>query len=130
MNKIKNLTQKYENILNNFERDHLKVFSASISNFYGLPKIHKSALMSKAIAKQNNEYVEVLEPSDPTCPTRSLSDLLDKIIKPFILHVKSYVRDNIDFLERYSRVNSKNTVLATYSKIKIHHLKNQNLENI
>ena len=50
-----------------------------------------------AIANQNNEYIEVLELSDlklrpivanPTCPTRPLNDLLDKIFKPFILQVK------------------------------------------
>ena len=39
-----------------------------------------------------------------TCPTQSISDLLDKIIlKPFILRVKNYVRDKLDFLERCSR---------------------------
>ena len=61
-------------------------------------KFKKSALISEATAKQNSKYVEVLEPSDlklrpivagPTCPTRPLSDLLDKILKPFILHVWS-----------------------------------------
>ena len=49
-----------------------------------LPRIHKPALISEVIAKQDNEYVEVVEPSDlklwpivagPTCPTRLLSDL-------------------------------------------------------
>ena len=83
-------------------------------------------MISEAIAKQNNEYVEILEPSDlklrpivacPTCPTRPLSDLLDKILKPLILHVKSYVRHNIDFLERCSRVNNENTILATFDVI-------------
>ena len=54
-------------------------------------------MISEAVAKQNNKYVEVLELSDLklqpivaglTCPTQSLSDLLDKILKSFILHVK------------------------------------------
>ena len=43
MNKIKKLTQKYENILTKLEIDYLTNFSASANNFYGLPKIHKSA---------------------------------------------------------------------------------------
>ena len=76
MEKIKKLTQKYENILTKLEIDYLTNFSTSTSIFYGLPKIQKSALISEATAKQNNEYVEVLEPSDlklrpivpgPTC---------------------------------------------------------------
>ena len=96
MNKIKKLIQKYENILTKLEIDYLN-FSVLTSNFYGSPKIHQSAFISEAIAKQNNKYVEILEPSDlkrwhivasPTCPTLPLSDLLDKIPKPFILLLK------------------------------------------
>ena len=64
MNKIKKVTQWYENILTKLEIEYLTNFSASTSNFYGLPKVHKSALISEAIAKQNTKYVEVLEPND------------------------------------------------------------------
>ena len=46
------------------KRDYLTNFSASTRNFYRLPKVHKSALILETIAKQNNKYVEVLEPSD------------------------------------------------------------------
>ena len=105
MNKIKKLSQKYENILNKLEIDHLTNFSASTSNFYSFPNINNFALKS-----------EVLEPSElkpivagPLCPTRPLSDLLDEILKPFNLLVKTYVRDNIDLLDRCSRVNNENT---------------------
>ena len=38
MNKIKKLTQKYENILTKLDIDYLTNFSASTSNFYVLPK--------------------------------------------------------------------------------------------
>ena len=62
MNKIKKLTQKYQNILTKVKIDCLTNFLVSPSSFYGLPKIDKSVLISEAIAKQNNEYVEVLEP--------------------------------------------------------------------
>ena len=97
MNKIKKLTQKYENILTKLEIDYLTNFSASKSNFYVLPKNHKSPLISEAIAEQNNKYKEFLEPSNlklrpivagPTCSTPPLSDLSDKILKPLIVHVK------------------------------------------
>ena len=50
----------------------------------------------------------------------SLSDLLDKILKPIILHAKSYVRDNIGFLERCSRVNNGNAILATFDVISLY----------
>ena len=64
MNKIKKLTQKYENILTKLEIDYLTNFSASTSNFYVLPKNHKSPLISEAIAEQNNKYIEFLEPTN------------------------------------------------------------------
>ena len=34
----------------------------------------------------------------PNCPTRLLSQLIDITLKPFLLHIKSYVKDNLDFL--------------------------------
>ena len=54
------------------------------------------------------------------CPTRPLSGLLNKILKPFILHVKAMLKDNIDFLERWSRVNAENTILATFDVVRLH----------
>ena len=41
--KRKKLTQKYQNVLTKLEIDYLTKFSVSKSNFYGFPKIHKSA---------------------------------------------------------------------------------------
>ena len=56
----------------------------------------------------------------PTWPTSPLSDLLDKNFKPFPLHVKGYVRENIDFFERCSRVYSENTILASVDVITLY----------
>ena len=67
-------------------------------------------MISEATAKQNNEYVEVLEPSDlklrsivagPTCLTRLLRDLLDMNLKPFILYVKSYVTHRSCLIDKH-----------------------------
>ena len=86
------------------KKKYLTESNTKTSNFYGLPKIHKSKLISSEIQKQNSEYVEILEPDDlklrpivggPVCPTRPLSNLLDILLKPFILHVKSYIKDNM-----------------------------------
>ena len=54
-------------------------------------------MISEAIAKQNNEYVEVLEPNDLK-------------LRPIVAGSTSY----IDFLERCSRVNNENTILPTF----------------
>ena len=67
------------------------------SNFYGLPKIHKSQLITNAIKEQNSEVVSINEPQDlkvrpivggRKCPTRKLSELIDPLLKPFLKQVK------------------------------------------
>ena len=83
--------------------------SYTTSNFYGLPKIHKSTKIAEAIKNQNCDCINLLEPDDlklrpvvagPNCPTRPVSNLIDILIKPLLLHVKSYIKDNIDFLRK------------------------------
>ena len=51
----------------------------------------------------------------PNCPTRLLSQLIDIILKPFLIHLKSYVKDNLDFLRKCSRKNNDSTTLATFN---------------
>ena len=35
-------------------------------------------------------------------------------LKPFLIHIKSYVKDNLDFLRKYSRKNNDSTTLVTF----------------
>ena len=81
---------------------HLINISFSISSFYGLSKVCKSKQINEAIRQQINEHTEIHEPDDltmrpivggPNCPTRPLSHLIDKILKPFLIHIKSYVKE-------------------------------------
>ena len=58
----------------------------------------------------------------PNCPTKRLSTLLDITIKPMIKHVKSYVRDSLDFLNKCSRFSNQNTILATFDITPIFHM--------
>ena len=57
---------------------------------------------------QNNEYIKIYEPSDLTlwpivagqnCPTRCLSNLVDILLKPFLVHIKSYIETIMIFLQ-------------------------------
>ena len=57
--------------------------------------------------KTYSEYLELLGPKDlrfcpivagPACEIHRLSNFIDILLKPFIEKVKSYVRDDIDFL--------------------------------
>ena len=106
MKGIAKIIEKYKDNLTKKEKEYLTSFSYNTSNFYGLPKIHKSKLIQNAIKEQQKEYVHITEPSDlklrptvagPICSTRPLSNLIDILLKPFLLHLKSYIKDNLDF---------------------------------
>ena len=71
------------------------------SDFYGLPKVHKSMIIESTINTQNSEIIEIFEPNDlklrprvggPKCPTRKRSQLIDILLKSFSKHQKVYLR--------------------------------------
>ena len=77
---------------NKAEKLYLTSTSFSTSNFYGLPKTHKSKQINGDIPQQNNEYKEIRKPDDltvrpivggPNCATKPLSQLIDIILKLF-----------------------------------------------
>ena len=89
-------------------------------NFYGLPKIHKSQLITNAIKEKNSEAQDLkVRPivGGRKCPTREHSELIDALLKPFLKHVKSYIRDSIDFLNKCDRNTDRNTVIATFDVV-------------
>ena len=98
--KIGELANKFESLLTKAEKLYLTNISFSTSNFYGLPKIHKSKQINEAIQQQNNGYIEIHEPDDltvrpivggPNCPTRPLSQLIAITLKAFLIHIRSYI---------------------------------------
>ena len=77
MEKIGELANKYESLLTKAEKLYLTNISFSTSNFYALPKVHKSKQINETIQQQNNEYVEIQEPGDLTLrPTGDGPNLL------------------------------------------------------
>ena len=125
LEKLSKLVSKYQRDLTKKEIDYLTNFSCKTSNFYGLPKVHKPDVITKAIVEQNSEYMnqKIHEPEDltvrfivagPNCPTKRLSTFIDTIIKPLVLHIKSYIEDSIHFLQKCSRTENDKTVLCTF----------------
>ena len=115
MQKVKYLIQKHSDTTSftKKEKDFLTDFDFRESVFYGLPKIHKSKIITEAIKEQNSDYVTCHNPQDltlrpivggPQSPTQRLSHLLDILLKPLCPVVKSFVRDDLDFL-RYLPTN-------------------------
>jgi len=72
------------------ENDYLQNFQWKSSNYYGLPKIHKSKQISEEINRQQSEIIEMTAPADltfrpivggPKCPTHRISEFLDIVLK-------------------------------------------------
>ena len=127
-NKIKGLINKNKNITKQ-EKEYLLDFDYKCSLFYGLPKIHKSGVIQAECNELNNEYIEILNPSDlplrpivagPQCETSHLSFLLDILLKPFLTKVYSLVRDNVDFLSFMPKEVPEHTVMVTFDIVSLY----------
>ena len=121
--KYNKFLKKNESKLTKKELDYLELFEVKESQFYGLPKIHKSKEITNQCKKTNAPYVEVKEVRDlklrpigagPSCLTHRVSYLLDIILRPFTNHVKSYLRDTTDFLINLPYRVPTNTSLASF----------------
>ena len=122
---LEKLVAKFGNCLLKEEQNFLTKFSSSTSNFYGLPKVHKSKIIQEAIQVQNSEYIKIyltLRPivAFPNCPTRRFSNLVDIFLKQFLIHIKSYIKDNLDFLAKCSRENKWDTILTTFDVVELY----------
>ena len=111
-NKLTKLIEKHKNCLTKKEADYIVKREWQSSNFYVLPKIHKSKEIIDKFKQTNTEYVEMTVPGDlkgrpitagPKAPTRGLSELLEKILSPLVPRLKTYVKDDKDFLSRIPR---------------------------
>ena len=95
-----------------FTEPEWKFLTENHYTFYALPKIHKSVVIESTINTQNSEVLEIFETNDlklrpivtgPKCSTRKLSQLIDILLKPFLKHIKNFIRDSLDFLIKCSR---------------------------
>ena len=75
------------------------------------------------------EYIEVKDPQDltfrpivagPNCETSHLSHLLDILLKPFLKHAKSYLRDDIDFLNYLPKHVNEHALLVTFDVVSLY----------
>ena len=93
------------------------------SQFYGLPKIHKSKTIPERCKSAKSSYVEVKDVYDlklrpivagPSCLTHRLSNLIDILLGPYTYHVKSNLRDTTDFLNNLPERVIPHTILASF----------------
>ena len=114
---LEKLVAKFSNCLLNEEQDFLTKLSFSTSKFYWLPKACNSKIIQEAIQVQSSEYIKIYEPPDPNCPTRRLSNLVGISLKPFLIHIKSYIKNNLDFLTKCSEENKRDNISAIFDVV-------------
>ena len=99
------------------------------SNFHGLPKIQKSKVLHEAIKGQNKECITISGPKDLQLwtivgglkyPTRSLSTVLDLILKPLTKHVTRNIKGNLKFLKTCKRNATDDTILVTFDECSLY----------
>ena len=121
--KYNKFIKNYKNNLTQKEFDYLSNFERKPSNFYGLPKVHKSDEIRNACDQFDTHYVQVeivtnlkFRPiiAGPACQTHRLSNLIDILLRPLTKRVKSYLRDTTDFLNHLPSAVPENTLLASF----------------
>ena len=120
--KLKKLVNKHSNCLTKNENKVVLETNWKDSNFYILPKIHKSSEIKDAVASANSEYIHIEMPQSlkgrpisggPEAVTQGASHLLEKLLSPLVPHMKSYIKDEWDFLRRIPSFLPYNATLLT-----------------
>ena len=110
--KLKKLCNKYPNCITSNERKVILKDDWSESQFYVLPKIHKSKQILHHITQYGNEYVTMPFPEDlkgrpingdVNSVTHGLSKLMDKILNPLVVHLKTFIKDEFDFVRKFPK---------------------------
>ena len=122
--KYKRFLQKYKSHMTEKEVVYLQNFEAKTSNFYGLPKVHKSKQINEKCKSAKSCYVEITETildlklrptvAGPSCHTHRLSNLIDILLRSYTKHVTSYLRDTTDFLNNIPEIVPKDAILASF----------------
>ena len=105
--KVKALALKYNEVLTKNEYKYITEFEWSSSPFYVNPKIHKCITLIEKVKTSNTDYIELKNPEDlssrpivSSCnsPTSHLSCLIEKLLKPIVPQLTTYIKDDWHFL--------------------------------
>ena len=98
------------------EKRAISLFDYKTTNIYALPKIHKSKLVRDCATDITGSYMFMTNPSDlsfrlifggPKNPCSGLADLVDILLKPFLVFVKSRLRDVFDLIQKFPAFDPK-----------------------
>ena len=110
--KLVQLCEKHKNCITKNEQKMILKEDWSESQFYVLPKTHKCKSILDQISQSNQEYICLPFPDDlkgrpingdVNSVTQGLSKLMDKILKPLVTHLRTFIKDEFDFLRKFPR---------------------------
>ena len=79
---------------------------------YCTPKIHKCKSIQEAIVLANHNYIEIYQPDDlkgrpiisgPESTTHHLNCITETLLKPIVLHLITYVKEDREFIKFLTR---------------------------
>ena len=120
--KVNTFAEKYKSILINNQYDFLTKRCHKISNFYTLPKLHKSKEINEIIEIRRTEYIQIDEDiliggrpivAGPVFHTSGVSVILHCIMKPALSLIPDILKDSFDFTQRLEKKCQDNTLLST-----------------
>ena len=129
---LKNLVNKFEHCTTKNEKKAILDDEWRSSRFYTLPKINKSKTILEQITQTSGEYIEMEMPEDlksrpivsgPKAITKGLSQLLEKILTPLTFELKTFIKNEYDFLRKFPKNIGPNAhimccdIIALYTKI-------------
>ena len=120
---LEKLVLKHQNCITPKERKVVMDKDWQTSRFYVLPKINKSKAVLEAIQANPNESVLKMDMPDdltsrpivsgPKAVTKGLSRLLEKILTPVTFHLKTFIKNEFDFLRKFPRnIGANNYVMC------------------
>ena len=130
--KLQDLCSTHQNCLTENERRAILSDDWQTSNLYVLPKINKCKPVLEEIKRQQKPYIKMPMPSDlssrpivsgPKSVTKGLSRLLERILTPLVEQIRSYIKDERDFLRKFPNNIDKNShiiccdVVSLYTSI-------------
>ena len=120
--RVNKFAENYKSILANNEYDFLTKRCHKISNFYMLPKLHKSKKINGIIEIKRTEYIQIDEDisvegrpivAGPVFHTSRKSEILHCIMEPALSLIPHIVKDSFDFTQRLEKQCQHNTLLST-----------------
>ena len=107
---LRKLVDKYSSNLTKKEKEYVLNNTWKTSEFYCTIKTHKCKSLQEAILQNDNDtIINALKPNDlkdiptvagPNSPTQALSALIEKILKPIVPCLTTYVKDDWHFIKQ------------------------------